>query len=58
MIGALRKLARCRRGVTAIEYGLIVSFICVAVIATISLIGGKTLSMWTNVSAKMPVVQG
>ena len=56
MIAGFKKLIGCRRGVTAIEYGLILALICVMVIAAISLLGGKTLTMWKNVSEKVPAV--
>ena len=57
MMRAFRTLLGCRRGVTAVEYGLILAFVCIAVIAIISAVGGKTLVMWTNMSTKIPVVQ-
>jgi pilus assembly protein Flp/PilA len=49
----VRVLARCEKGATAIEYGLIVALIAVAAIGGISALGGGAGGMWTNISAKV-----
>ena len=54
----LERLRNCRRGATAVEYGFILALICVAIIAIVSEIGGRTLAMWTNISVRFPTVQG
>lgn len=47
----LRKgLKLCVRGATAIEYGLIVALIALAIIGVLGLTASKTISMWGNVS--------
>lgn len=38
------------RGATAIEYGLIVALIGIAIIGSISLFAGNTIDMWNYVS--------
>jgi pilus assembly protein Flp/PilA len=47
-----RKLWRDSRGATAIEYGLIVSLIVIAIVAGISKVGGATGNLWGNISTK------
>ncbi len=45
------RLARSERGVTAIEYGLIAALIAVAIIATLTMVGGEietTFDTWTG----------
>jgi pilus assembly protein Flp/PilA len=45
----LRRLLADQGGATAIEYGLIVSLIVVAMIGALSSLGGGALGMWTQV---------
>ena len=49
----LRGLLVDEQAATAIEYGLIVALIAVAVIAGMSQMGGGSKGMWTTVSAKV-----
>ncbi|MEO7276524.1 MAG: Flp family type IVb pilin [Sphingomicrobium sp.] len=53
----LRVLAACRRGATAIEYGLICGLIVIAMIVGLQSLAGGSSSMWgrvqTNVGAVM-----
>jgi pilus assembly protein Flp/PilA len=46
----LSKLARDRRGATAIEYGLIAALIAVAAIGAMSTLGTKLSNTFSNVS--------
>lgn len=46
----LRKLLASQRGATAIEYGLIISLIVLAMISALSTVATKTNSMWSNVA--------
>ena len=46
----LGKIARDERGATAIEYGLIVSLVVVAMIGALTLLANTTTGMWNNVS--------
>lgn len=50
MIYLLRHLARNKRGATAIEYGMIVSFVVIAMIAALKGVASTTTGMWNNVS--------
>ena len=46
----MRRLRRDKRGATAIEYGLIVALIAVAMMGGLSTLGGGAGGMWTNLS--------
>lgn len=46
----LRRLAGNRRGATAIEYGLIVSLVVIAMVAALKGVADTTTGMWNNVS--------
>ena len=54
---SLRMLCADRRGATAIEYGLIVALIIVAMMGGLQALGGGTNGMWgkilTNVNTHM-----
>jgi pilus assembly protein Flp/PilA len=50
MLRKLFTLHRDSRAATAIEYGLIVSLIVIAIIGAMSGVAGKTISMWGNVT--------
>ena len=49
----LRMLGACRRGATAIEYGLIVALIAIAMVAGASALGGGSKGMWSKLSDKV-----
>ncbi|MBV9840198.1 MAG: Flp family type IVb pilin [Sphingomonadaceae bacterium] len=46
----IAKFARCRRGATAIEYGLICACVVLAMIVSLKLFASATINMWTNVN--------
>ena len=46
-----RRLRRDKRGATAIEYGLIVALIAIAMMSGLKALGGGAGGMWTNLSA-------
>lgn len=48
----LRTLFSDNRAATAIEYGLIVALIALAMIGTLRMLGGGTGGMWTIISDK------
>jgi pilus assembly protein Flp/PilA len=48
---AFHKLRTDERGATAIEYGLIVALIAIALIQGLTALGGGTGGMWTNLSS-------
>ena len=45
----LRMLGACRRGATAIEYGLIAALIVIAMMGGLRTLGGGAGGMWTKV---------
>ena len=47
------KLCRDRKAATAIEYGLILALVVLAIMAAIIALGTTTTGMWTNVSDKV-----
>ena len=49
-VRACHRLAADQRGATAVEYGLIVALIVVAMIASLAGVADETTSMWNNVS--------
>lgn len=53
MVKFLKKLGRDTSGATAVEYGLILALIFLAMIGGISTFGQNTISMWTNVKTKV-----
>ncbi|MEO8375175.1 MAG: Flp family type IVb pilin [Sphingomonas bacterium] len=57
MIKIIRRLAKNRRGGTAIEYGLIAALVVITMIAAFQQVAGTTIGMWTNVSTKMQVAR-
>ena len=53
---AIRTMCRLRsdkRGATAIEYGLIAALIGVAIIASVSKLGGGSNGMWTKLDTSL-----
>ncbi|MDE2357199.1 MAG: Flp family type IVb pilin [Alphaproteobacteria bacterium] len=48
-----KALAGDRKGVTAIEYGLIAGLIAVAIIVAVTAVGGNLTNLFTNISTKI-----
>ena len=46
----LKQLGKDNSGATAIEYGLIVSLIVIAIIGSLNSFAAESIQMWTNVS--------
>ena len=46
-------LARDRRGATAIEYGLILALVVLAIMSSLIALGTTTTDMWNDVSTKV-----
>lgn len=44
------RLLRCRRGATAVEYGLILALVVLAMMSALIGLADTTTGMWTNVS--------
>jgi pilus assembly protein Flp/PilA len=53
MLELIRRIEKCDQGATAVEYGLIVSLIVVAIIASLGDFANSTQGMWNNVSTKV-----
>ncbi|OHT18939.1 Flp family type IVb pilin [Edaphosphingomonas haloaromaticamans] len=49
----LHRLAGNDRGATAIEYGLILAFIAMAMVGVLSQVAGTTIDMWQHVADKV-----
>ena len=49
----LKKLASCRKGATAIEYGLIAALIAVGIIAAATTLGTSLSSLFERISGKL-----
>ena len=45
-------IAKCERGATSVEYGLILALVFLAVAGGISQLGASDQSVWSNVSSK------
>lgn len=50
MWNQFRSLAADGKGATAVEYGLIVALIVIAMLASLSTVASATINMWDNVS--------
>lgn len=50
MFNKLKALMRSQSGATAVEYGLIVALIVLAIIASLANVADKTTGMWGKVS--------
>ncbi|WP_432430981.1 Flp family type IVb pilin [Sphingomonas olei] len=49
-LAAALRLAADQRGATAVEYGLIVALVVIAMIASLAGVADETISMWNHVS--------
>lgn len=56
MLDLIRNVRRCEQGATAVEYGLIVSLIVIAIIASVKNVADDTNGMWATVSNKVTEV--
>ncbi|MBD3730175.1 MAG: Flp family type IVb pilin [Sphingomonadales bacterium] len=52
----LRKLGRDESGATAVEYGLILALIFLAMVGAVQTFGNETISMWTRVGDRVSEV--
>lgn len=50
MFRFLARLGRDATGATAVEYGLILALIFVAILGGVSALGGGTAGAWTNIA--------
>ena len=49
----LRRLPKDQKGATAIEYGLIVALIAIAMMGGLRALGGGAGGMWSNISSQV-----
>ena len=49
----LRRLRRNQRGATAVEYGLILAMVVLAMFGALQSTGTQTSTMWNNISSKV-----
>lgn len=54
----LKRIVADTSGATAIEYGLIVSLIVIAMIVSLQGVAAETIDMWQNVEAKTKEANG
>ncbi|CAM8667766.1 MULTISPECIES: Flp family type IVb pilin [Sphingobium] len=47
------RLIRCERAATAVEYGLIIAMVVLAMIAALNNVATKTTGMWNNVATEV-----
>jgi pilus assembly protein Flp/PilA len=52
IFGFLQKIWTDERGATAVEYGLILTLVVIAIIGSISAVADATSGMWTDVEQK------
>ncbi len=58
MVKFLKKLGRDTRGATAVEYGLILALVFLAMVGAVQSFGQETIRMWTNVSTAVQSATG
>lgn len=56
MLETIRNIARCEKGATAVEYGLIASLIVIAMITAIGNVATSTSEMWNTISNEVTEV--
>jgi pilus assembly protein Flp/PilA len=56
MLETIRNIARCEKGATAVEYGLIASLIVVAMLTAIGSVATSTSEMWNTISNQVTEV--
>jgi pilus assembly protein Flp/PilA len=55
MLELVRRINRCEQGATAVEYGLILSLIVIAMLAALQSTGRSTGNMWGSISNKVVI---
>ncbi len=53
MLERIRRIQKCNQGATAVEYGLIVTLIIIAMMASLGNVANGTQTMWNNVSNEL-----
>jgi pilus assembly protein Flp/PilA len=58
MLKFFRGIASCQMGATAVEYGLILSLLVIAMMAALGNVAGSTSNMWNDVSNDVTEASG
>lgn len=58
MFEFLKILGRDTRGATAVEYGLILALMFLAMVSALQSVGDQTIAMWTKVQNTMSAATG
>ena len=53
MLELIRRIEKCEQGATAVEYGLIVSLIVLAMLTSLSSVATSNTKMWNDVTTKV-----
>jgi pilus assembly protein Flp/PilA len=53
MVNLIRGIVKCQSGATAVEYGLIVSLIVIAIMGALGSFGTSSTGMWNKISNKV-----
>lgn len=53
MIAIVRRLLRDRKAATAVEYGLILALIVLAMLGALAGVADATIGLWNNISTKV-----
>ncbi|TCD05228.1 Flp family type IVb pilin [Erythrobacteraceae bacterium CFH 75059] len=53
-----KQLGKDDSGATAIEYGLIIALLCIAIIGSITAFGGAVNAMWLHISTTITATIG
>ncbi len=53
MIRTLRRIMRDQKAATAVEYGLIIAMVVLAMFAALSTVASGTINMWGNISTNV-----
>ena len=54
MIKHVRRFREDRRGVTALEYGLIAGLVAVVIVSSVTALGNKLVAVFTSITAALP----
>ena len=54
LVAVAQHRIREEKGATAVEYGLLVGLIAVAIIVAVTLLGGKLSDLFTTITGKLP----
>jgi len=58
IVSLLKDILRDTRAATAVEYGLIISMIVLAMVGALQGVAGETISMWDGVAADISTATG